>query len=149
MNISHKLHRSERLAFIGKLSGSITHELRNPLAVLKNAAYYLSTKLKTVKDKDLHKYIDMIRQQIKIVDSIVDDIMGSDDTGEMNIGGTVDGGELGGIESITSEGVRIASTLKEAIATITYYFRVSKIKYNLKTVSQEVKEYGKGYERII
>jgi signal transduction histidine kinase len=76
LNISRKLHRSERLAFLGKLSGSVTHELRNPLAVLKNAAYYFEKKFVDNKDKKVVKYIDIIKKEITIIDSIIDDIMG-------------------------------------------------------------------------
>ncbi len=76
LDISRKLHRSERLAFLGKLAGSVTHELRNPLAVLKNAAYFLKKRLKEEKDEKVLKYIDTIAKEISIIDSIVDDIMG-------------------------------------------------------------------------
>lgn len=76
LSISSKLHRSERLAFLGKLAGSVTHELRNPLAVLKNAAYYLDKKSDDVKNEKVLKYIDIIKREIGVIDSIIDDIMG-------------------------------------------------------------------------
>ena len=76
LDISQKLHRSERLAFLGKLAGSVTHELRNPLAVLKNAAYFLGKRFKDKKDEKVLKYIGMIEKEISLIDSIVDDIMG-------------------------------------------------------------------------
>ncbi|MBD3379568.1 MAG: hypothetical protein GF408_03795 [Candidatus Omnitrophica bacterium] len=76
LSISKKLHRSERLAFLGKLSGSVTHELRNPLAVLKNSAYFLETKLKDDKDEKVRKYLDVIKKELNAIDAIIDDIMG-------------------------------------------------------------------------
>ncbi len=76
LEISRKLHRSERLAFLGKLAGSVTHELRNPLAVLKNAAYSLKRKFKNSEEKDILKNIGIIEKEITIIDSIIDDIMG-------------------------------------------------------------------------
>jgi signal transduction histidine kinase len=76
LRISSKLHRSERLAFLGKLAGSVTHELRNPLAVLKNAAYYLDKKFAEVQDEKILRYIDVIKKEIGTIDSIIDDIMG-------------------------------------------------------------------------
>jgi len=75
-DISRKLYRSERLAFIGKLAGGITHELRNSLAVLKNAAYLLERKVKDKGDKKMMKDIGMVDKEIKHIDSIIDDIMG-------------------------------------------------------------------------
>ncbi|MFC1643720.1 ATP-binding protein [Candidatus Omnitrophota bacterium] len=76
LNISRKLHRSERLAFLGKLAGSVTHELRNPLAVLKNAAYFLDKTFKGKKGDKTLKYIDIMKKEITIIDSIIEDIMG-------------------------------------------------------------------------
>lgn len=76
LEISQKLHRSERLAFMGKLAGSVTHELRNPLAVLKNAIFYLDNKIDKKKDKKISKYIEIVKKQIGMIDSIIEDIMG-------------------------------------------------------------------------
>lgn len=76
LSISRKLHRSERLAFLGKLAGSVTHELRNPLAVLKNAAYYLDKKKGGISPEKADKYIEIIKKEINTIDSIIDDIMG-------------------------------------------------------------------------
>ncbi|MFH1664669.1 MAG: ATP-binding protein [Candidatus Omnitrophota bacterium] len=76
LSISGKLHRSERLAFLGKLSGSVTHELRNPLAVLKNTAYCIRKKIQGKTDEKGLKYIDIMEKEITRIDSIIDDIMG-------------------------------------------------------------------------
>ena len=40
-NIQQELLRSEKFATVGRLSSSIAHELRNPLASMKNISYYL------------------------------------------------------------------------------------------------------------
>ncbi|MBL7072148.1 MAG: hypothetical protein ISS33_00020 [Candidatus Omnitrophica bacterium] len=76
--ISRRLHKSEKIAFLGKLAGSVTHELRNPLAVLKNAAYFMGTvfKGKKIDKKKMIKYVDIMQKEISIIDSIIDDIMG-------------------------------------------------------------------------
>lgn len=77
LDISQKLHRSERLAFLGKLAGSVTHELRNPLAVLKNAAYFLEKTIpENKKNEKITKYIEVIKREITMIDAIIDDIMG-------------------------------------------------------------------------
>ena len=76
LDISQKLHRSERLAFLGKLAGSVTHELRNPLAVLKNAAYFLENRFKDSEDEKIGRYLEIIKKEINIIDSIIEDIMG-------------------------------------------------------------------------
>ncbi|MDD4957502.1 MAG: ATP-binding protein [Candidatus Omnitrophica bacterium] len=76
LDISRKLHRSERLAFLGKLAGSVTHELRNPMAVIKNAMYYINKRLNVRDDEKLKKYLDIMEKEINEIDSIIDDIMG-------------------------------------------------------------------------
>jgi len=76
--ISRRLHKSEKVAFLGKLAGSVTHELRNPLAVLKNAAYFMGKvfKGKKIDKKKMIKYVDIMQKEISIIDSVIDDIMG-------------------------------------------------------------------------
>ncbi len=76
LSTSRKLHRSERLAFLGKLAGSVTHELRNPLAVLKNAVFFLGMKFKENSDEKVTKYVVMMKKELSFINSIIDDIMG-------------------------------------------------------------------------
>jgi signal transduction histidine kinase len=76
LHINRKLHRSERLAFLGKLAGSVTHELRNPLAVLKNAVFFLKNKLAGIKDEKVGHYVEVMEKEIMLIDHIIEDIMG-------------------------------------------------------------------------
>ncbi|HNX90506.1 MAG TPA: ATP-binding protein [Candidatus Omnitrophota bacterium] len=75
MSITQKLNRSERLAFLGKLSGSVTHELRNPLGVIKNAVYCLERVTPSESEK-YEKYLRILKKQVTIIDAIIEDIMG-------------------------------------------------------------------------
>ena len=63
-----KLVKQERLAVLGQLASVISHELRNPLAVINNACYYLREK---IEDEELKKFIDMISRETKIADGII------------------------------------------------------------------------------
>lgn len=76
MNISQKLHRSEKLAFLGRLAGSVTHELRDPLGILSNAAYCLDQRVKETRDGEAEKLVTTIKKEISIIDNIIEDIMG-------------------------------------------------------------------------
>ena len=62
--MEEKLLRSERLAAIGELSGSVAHELRQPLGVISNAIYYLKMTL-TEADETTREYLDMINDEVK------------------------------------------------------------------------------------
>lgn len=53
-----ELVRKEKLAILGQLSGSIGHELRNPLGVMSNAIYFLNMVL-TGADKTVKEYLGM------------------------------------------------------------------------------------------
>ena len=59
-----KLLRSERLAAIGELSGSVAHELRQPLGVISNAIYYLKM-TSTEADATTKEYLDIINDEAK------------------------------------------------------------------------------------
>jgi len=51
--VQEELLRSERLATLGQFSGSISHELRNPLAVIGSSVYYMEKKLEDADSKVL------------------------------------------------------------------------------------------------
>jgi PAS domain S-box-containing protein len=59
-----KLRRSEKLSAVGKICGIISHELRNPLGSIRNAAYFLKMKLKASKFKD-----ERIERHLEIIES--------------------------------------------------------------------------------
>ncbi|MHA1890993.1 MAG: PAS domain S-box protein [Promethearchaeota archaeon] len=69
-----KLARSEKLAALGKLSGSVSHELRNPLGVISNSIYFLNLKLKN-QDKTIQKHLNIIKKEIKRMKKIITDLL--------------------------------------------------------------------------
>jgi len=69
-----RLVRSNRLAAIGQLAGSVSHELRNPLSVLRSSAYYLRTRLGTA-DEKVTKHLGIIEQEIVNSDKIIGDLL--------------------------------------------------------------------------
>lgn len=70
-----KLFRSEKLAFIGKLAGSVAHELRTPLGAIKNSVYYLKMKIKGSAESKVPKYLDFIDTEADIANKIISDVL--------------------------------------------------------------------------
>ncbi|MBT3363195.1 MAG: PAS domain S-box protein [Chloroflexi bacterium] len=69
-----KLVRSEKLAAIGRLSSGIAHDLRGPLSVINNIAYYLKIKLSD-SDEKIKQYLDMLEKEVSISKNIIDDLL--------------------------------------------------------------------------
>jgi signal transduction histidine kinase len=69
-----ELVRKEKLATLGQLSGSVGHELRNPLGVMSNAVYYLKTVLSDA-DDNVKEYLDMIKSEINNSERIISDLL--------------------------------------------------------------------------
>ncbi len=65
---------SERLATLGQFSGSISHELRNPLGVVDSSVYYLRTKLKGA-DEKVQEHLDRIKSGVDSSTAIIESLL--------------------------------------------------------------------------
>lgn len=70
-----KLVQQEKLAAIGQLASGVGHELRNPLGVIKNAAYYIKTKV-GADDPKLVKHLTIMEKEINNSNRIISDLLG-------------------------------------------------------------------------
>jgi len=68
------LLRREKLSVLGQLSGSIGHELRNPLGVMSNAVYFLKT-VQGDADETVREYLGIIEDEIKNSQRIITDLL--------------------------------------------------------------------------
>ena len=73
-NVQEKLIRTEKLAVLGQLAGSVGHELRNPLSVINSAVYYLKISLPDVSEK-IKEYFELIEQEVHYSDKIINDLL--------------------------------------------------------------------------
>ncbi len=68
-----KLLRQERLATLGQLAGSVSHELRNPLGVISNAVYLLAQALS--QNEKAREYLEIIQAETRTADRIITDLL--------------------------------------------------------------------------
>ncbi len=68
-----QLQESERLAIIGQMSGSVGHELRNPLGVMSTVVTLLDEMPEA--PPRLHEFARLLREQIRLSQRIVDDLL--------------------------------------------------------------------------
>jgi signal transduction histidine kinase len=69
-----ELVREEKMATLGRLASSVGHELRNPLAVMTNAVYYLDAVLREVPPQ-VREYLGILRHEIGLSEKIVGDLL--------------------------------------------------------------------------
>jgi PAS domain S-box-containing protein len=72
---NERLVRSERLAAIGELAGMVGHDLRNPLAGIKNAAYFLKKKGTEISEAQNKEMLEIIDKAIDHSDKIINDLL--------------------------------------------------------------------------
>lgn len=69
-----QLIRSEKLAALGELAGSVGHELRNPLSVIANAVYLLRTALKE-SDPKIKDYLRLMDEETRNASRIISELL--------------------------------------------------------------------------
>ena len=79
-----ELIRNEKLAILGQLAGGVGHELRNPLAAIKNASYFLNMSI-GAKDDDLKETLDIIDSEVNRSDKIISDLLDFSKTRQITI----------------------------------------------------------------
>jgi signal transduction histidine kinase len=72
--VQEELVRQEKLSILGQLSGSVGHELRNPLGVMSNAVYYLQMVLPDA-DETTKEYLGIIEKGIDNSLRIITDLL--------------------------------------------------------------------------
>jgi PAS domain S-box-containing protein len=69
-----KLVRHEKLALLGQLAGGVGHELRNPLAVISNAVYFLKLVQPDASGK-IKEYFGLIERETHNAEMIITDLL--------------------------------------------------------------------------
>lgn len=69
-----RLLRAERLSAIGTLAATVSHELRNPLSVINNAVFFLTTKVSR-EDPRVVRNLEIIRREVQTATHVIEDLL--------------------------------------------------------------------------
>jgi PAS domain S-box-containing protein len=69
-----QLVKKEKLAVLGKLSGGVGHELRNPLGAIKNVAYFLTMALENP-DTEVSEMIEILNREVARSEDIISSLL--------------------------------------------------------------------------
>ena len=72
----NELIKKERLAAIGQMASIVSHEIKNPLAVISNSVYLIKARLGENIEPKVLKNINIIESEIKQANSIIEEILG-------------------------------------------------------------------------
>jgi signal transduction histidine kinase len=70
-----ELIKKERLAAIGQMASVVSHEIRNPLAVISNAIYLIKVRLGSAAEPKILKNLDVAEQEIRQANGIIEEIL--------------------------------------------------------------------------
>lgn len=65
-----QLLRQEKLAVLGQLAGGVSHELRNPLGAIKNAAYFLNMALEDP-EPEVKETLEILEKEVETSEKII------------------------------------------------------------------------------
>jgi PAS domain S-box-containing protein len=71
----HELVASERLAVLGQLTATVSHELRNPLGTVKNAIYLVGRIKNSGDAEKMDKALDLADRNIRRCDNIINELL--------------------------------------------------------------------------
>jgi signal transduction histidine kinase len=72
-----RVQRSEKLAAVGQLAASVGHELRNPLAAVRNAAAFVGRRLKDGEGADpkIPQFLGVMDRELGVCTKIISDLL--------------------------------------------------------------------------
>lgn len=84
-----ELVRKERLATLGQLTATVSHELRNPLAAMRPSLYIIEKKTGHIDDEILQSAVQRVDRSISRCDRIIDELLNYTRINELNCNETI------------------------------------------------------------
>jgi PAS domain S-box-containing protein len=73
-NAQRELVKKEKMAVLGQITATVSHELRNPMSVIRSSNFFLHRKINCSDDKII-KHFNRIDEQVSLCDAIVADLL--------------------------------------------------------------------------
>ena len=70
-----QLVRSEKLTALGKLAGTLGHEIKAPLSVIKHSFEFLKIRLDQGADVKIGKHLNIVHEKLDTIDKAIDDVL--------------------------------------------------------------------------
>jgi len=74
-NAQEDLRRLDRFSSIGCLVSVVAHELRNPLSVMKNSAFYLRQRLGEDADEKINRHLHLLDREVDRCNNLLNDLL--------------------------------------------------------------------------
>jgi PAS domain S-box-containing protein len=69
-----ELVKKEKMAVLGQITATVSHELRNPMSVIRSSNFFLHRRIKC-SDEKIKKHFNRIDEQVSLCDAIVADLL--------------------------------------------------------------------------
>ena len=70
-----KLLKTEKMQILGEMSSRVSHDLRNPLSIIKNSVDIMNLKWKDSMDNEMKEYLAKIERGVANINAMMDDII--------------------------------------------------------------------------
>ncbi len=107
-----QLSRQEKLASVGQVSSNIAHELRNPMAAIRNSTYFL--RLKNKNDYKSTHHLEIIDKELSRSDQVIQRLL------QLTKGGTLKK-ELTDLRELAREAMTYSNVVGNATLSISFY----------------------------
>jgi len=75
LNTQKQLYQADKMASLGTIAAGMTHEIKNPLTVIKNLVQITKERYKNADDEFFDSFDEMVPRQVERISNIVDNLL--------------------------------------------------------------------------